>query len=237
MPLSTVIDIIDSCNFVEEVQPQFWGEPTMHPDLGAICRYVKDSGKRCVIYTNGTGKIPKDLDRCLVSVDAHTAELQKSIRPGCDFDTVVANVREAVDAGIAVDVRSTVCIENQDCIEEVKSFWEGIVGKVYCLPEIPRTRKVEDFSAPNQSYQCPRLTEQVVVLSDGRIVICCCDWKAQHVVGHIEENSGDILKTWNAGMAVYREMLGEGNFPDLCSSCGFRTRASEASPRTSSEEL
>ncbi len=65
-----------------------------------------------------------------------------------------------------------------------------------------------------------RPIERFHVLFDGRVVLCCMDWRAQYVLGNVNKNS--IKQIWHS--ARYEEIRekiykGKENAPVLCKKC------------------
>lgn len=104
------------------------GEPLLRPDVFDIGRYATDRGFRVVFGTNGTlvdegmADSLKEMpaSRIGVSIDFPTAELQDGFRgrPGA-FDAALAGVEQALDAGIEVQINSTVTKMNAHLLDDL----------------------------------------------------------------------------------------------------------------------
>ena len=67
--------------------------------------------------------------------------------------------------------------------------------------------------------RCWKLWHSAVVTWDGRVVPCCFDKDAQHVMGHLEKRS--FREIWNGPeYAVFRNQLIKGRSEiDICRNC------------------
>lgn len=104
------------------------GEPLLRPDLCQIGRYAVGRGLRVVMGTNGTllteemaaklKEIP--VSRIAVSIDFPTPELQDKFRgqPGA-FESAIAGIAKARQAGIEVQINSTITKMNVKCLDEL----------------------------------------------------------------------------------------------------------------------
>ena len=104
------------------------GEPLLRPDVFDIGKYATDKGFRVVFGTNGT-LIDKQMATALkempasrigVSIDFPTAEMQDKFRGKSGaFDAAVAGIKEARDAGLEVQINSTVTRMNAPLLDEL----------------------------------------------------------------------------------------------------------------------
>jgi MoaA/NifB/PqqE/SkfB family radical SAM enzyme len=229
MDVDLVAKIIDELDCVEEVQPQFWGEPTLHPKFREICFHIKSRDKRLAFYTNGSNPVYDiKADKIIFSIEADSQRrhLYETIRPGIKWTDVFKNFTDARKHGKKkikeLVVRITETPENSEWIDEIKAFWQQRCRSVVVVPETPLTRNL-DVGEPTP-YECKRPEEQVVILADGTIVLCCCDWHGTVPVGHV--NDGSVLETWNGEkMQAYRKLLVSGEMVQpICNTCGFMLR-------------
>ncbi len=92
-------------DLIEEITLMGWGEPTIHPQLGAILNFLNSYPVTKYLVTNGMklGEIQEllfqySVDILGVSLDGGTAETNNRIRKGGDFDKIVGNLREMIKA-------------------------------------------------------------------------------------------------------------------------------------------
>jgi len=222
--------IIDGCPEAKEVQPQFFGEATLHPDLPEAITYCKDRGKKVSLYTNGnwtgdwiTRELARsNLDKLIFSVEADTPALYELIRPGLDFHRLCTNIDNfnISKNHTTTIVRMTVCEENEENIDEIEKFWYQRVDGVVRVPECNTLRNGRVGLGSAHGYDCTRPWEQMVVKWDGTVVLCCCDWFGDYPVGHIDDG---IPECWNGReMDEFRGQLLRKEWPEICQTCGFR---------------
>ena len=104
------------------------GEPLMRPDVFDIGRYAVDRGFRVVLGTNGT-LIDKKMAAALkempasrigVSIDFPNAEMQDRFRGKSGaFDAALSGIKEARDAGLEVQINSTVTKMNASLLDDL----------------------------------------------------------------------------------------------------------------------
>lgn len=216
----------------QEVQPQFFGEPLLYPQLAEAIRFAKSQRKRVSLYTNGAllrGRIAQDIaeaapDRIIISIEADNAELYSKLRPGLDFDAVVENMeafRAIRKPATRLDVRMTVCAENRDRITEISRFWAARVDAVYSAPEMPQSRYIPIMT---RKGQCQRPFEQLVIKADGRVVLCCVDLHGDYPFGNIRDG---LRSVWdNKENQKIRAQVNSPNPLSLCKTCPFFSRPS-----------
>ncbi len=107
------------------------GEPLTRPDALSIAKYAVTQGLRVVVGTNGTlitGEIAAKLkavpiSRLGISLDFPVAKLQDDFRgqPGA-FDAVMAGIANAHQAGIDLQINSTITRLNVSYLDELLSL-------------------------------------------------------------------------------------------------------------------
>ena len=228
MDFDMFTNIVDSFPSTKIVQPQFFGEPTLYPRFVEVLKYLKDKDKIVEFYTNGSFPLNnlKEIaeanpDRIIFSIEADSESLYKKIRKGLDWNVVLKNIIEfkSLSKNTQVVVRMTICKENKNRINEIKKFWENKVDNVIAVPEACIKRgEVEHYN----KYVCVRPLNQFVVKANGNVVLCCTDWLAEYVVGHVKDG---CLKVWNSDKLNKLKMsINTENEPKICKKCGFKTR-------------
>lgn len=231
IPLDEALRIIDEvAPFINEVQPQFYGEPTLYPHLKEVVDHCKKLGKRVVFYTNGSGRFNFDEhwpDMVIFSIDYYGVETCRAVRPGLKFDKVMANVLDYVNnpkrpVWAKTMVRGTLCEENNYDEEAIRRMWGGIVDNVRCYPEMPRCRG-EYTGEVCEDYICQRTYSQMVITSDGDALLCCIDWHAETKGGNVADG---VLEAWLCdSLESMRKRVLSMDWPEICKDCGFRARS------------
>jgi len=210
----------------KQVQPQFFGEPTINPDLPEMIKYAKQGGRYVAFYTNGS--FPLDNadevckakpDRIIFSVEADNFLLYSGIRTGLDWYRVYDTISYIIQTypQIAYTVRMTACKENVKDLGRIVQFWKERVRHVVVAREIPKcATRTESY--PATIKHCARPWQQLVIKADGRVVLCCVDHHAQYVIGRIQHGPG----VWNnERFNKLRNQLNTESKPDICKLCGF----------------
>jgi radical SAM protein with 4Fe4S-binding SPASM domain len=105
------------------------GEPTLCPEFGPILRLLDSQRKPIVLFTNGAWQDPeyvvdmlracKNLDGILVSLHGHDAASHQAFAGTEHFPAILANIRRAREAGIAVNTNTILTRRNIDHMAEV----------------------------------------------------------------------------------------------------------------------
>jgi MoaA/NifB/PqqE/SkfB family radical SAM enzyme len=100
MPLWMFKKILKSFPTARQVQPQWFGEPMLHPDFDKIIDICKKYNKEVVFYTNGS-LIDKHLpslkklnkaDRIIISLEGSDKEIYERIRRGLSWEKLLFNI-------------------------------------------------------------------------------------------------------------------------------------------------
>ena len=157
-------------------------------------------------------------------------EIYESIRVGANFektqDNIVKLINERNRRGL---VKPTVCVfivaqkNNFYQVEKVKAFWRKIADNVNCTiidsrgGVLPSPELQWENIKARRLYPCIWPFRNLVVLSDGRVVLCCVDYDGIYALGNL--NNQTISEVWNS--SEYREIRelhfkGRGDKIKLC---------------------
>ena len=214
--------IIDDCGKagVKIVQPFNFGEPLMHNRLGEFIIYAKEHTKsRIQISTNAAlltnekavELLDSGLDRINIDIDGFTKDTFEKVRKNLDFDRVVENTEKFIELKkkFNKNIFITVSIINMDEtsgeIVEFKRYWKPRVDRVLDVQYNTWTGSVPPFSPPLNKggtggvrrFNCPckMLWDQMVILQDGKVALCCLDYDGKVIVGDMKNEN--ILNIWN----------------------------------------
>jgi sulfatase maturation enzyme AslB (radical SAM superfamily) len=214
--------IIDDNPQLEFVLVFQWGEPLLHKDLPKMVEYCSKRDIRTMITSHGhllTEKLSEELidaglTRITFSVDG-VGETYTKIR-GKDYEELkkkalaFKNIRDRKKNPLKIDSSMVVFDETEQDIERYKEEWSKIVDRVQLIPCLTSGKRVS---------KCRELWRgTLVVLSDGRVTICCADYDGNLIVGDARKES--LRKIWN-GVAI-RKLRKEHiarEFPSICASC------------------
>jgi organic radical activating enzyme len=161
--------------------------------------------------------IDAGVDSIDFSIDGATAETFEAIRIRLSFDTVRDNVlrflelRDRMRPEIIVRVRMAIQPSNAQEFKSFVEFWRARLSPndtVFGKPVQEWSTWERDVGhldglairtlPPNldfNSLPCVSPFDSVVILSDGRVPLCCLDYNAETPMGDVNESS--IAEVWN----------------------------------------
>jgi MoaA/NifB/PqqE/SkfB family radical SAM enzyme len=109
------------------------GEPSLHPDLPAICAYARAKGLHARMITNGTGMAEESFARAMAEAGLQLTHISVySVRPAVEetirgvpgtLEVAFAAARNCHRHGIAVDVNCVINKLNADHLDENVRTW------------------------------------------------------------------------------------------------------------------
>lgn len=195
-------------------------EPLLDRRLGDRVRVVREvfgSALELVVVTHGellteeTVARLHGVDRFAISIDAACRETYRRVRPGLDYDTVVANVLRLLRRGdVRVTTKFVVQRENQGEEDQFARFWRSHGAEVSLDRLCNRAGSLDAFErlwAPRSGVLrtlarrlydllvpcCPIPFTTAYVLADGRMITCSHDWEPRDVVGDLSSQSLDEI--------------------------------------------
>ncbi|MFZ5968445.1 MAG: radical SAM protein [Bacillota bacterium] len=140
------------------------GEPLMRDDLFEFASHARSMGLKPVIGTNGTlitfetAKRLKaaGIDAAAISIDHLHGEHHDRFRntPGC-FQEAVEGVKNCMEAGIRVQINTTITKENKEYILDITDFARKMGATShhpFFLVEVGRGENIEYLSLENEEY-------------------------------------------------------------------------------------
>jgi radical SAM protein with 4Fe4S-binding SPASM domain len=233
MSLDMFKKIVDALPFVKEIVPQGSGESTLHPDLVEAIKYANSKGKKTVLFTNASlltealsrELLESGLNRIAFSVDTDNKKDYEAIRPPLKWDTLLNNIKQFVemrDEGYKTTIQVNMVETNYNFNRywEIVHFWKNIVDMV----SFTHARSFDEaIKKVNRPMHCYRIEEELVIKSNGDVVMCCEDWYHQYKIGEVSNNitAKQFLEMFNYGLiASVRKSLKRGcEYPDLCDIC------------------
>jgi len=233
MPLSMVARILDELPTVRDVHPYKFGEPLLHPRFLDIVRMLKDRGRRVALYTNGSllsGALRDGLaemldedDMLSFSVEGSDRQTYEHLRRGLSWDVLIENVDAWQAVKRAKSEARLTAVRESDAQRDL-AFWSGRVDQAWAVPEEPFGRPVRGhFDIRFDSRTCHETNEDMAVLYNGDVVMCCGDCWGKFPVGNVRDGA---LAAWNSpAMTRCRSEAQE-----ICSHCLAQWVNEEASP-------
>lgn len=212
--------IIDQTeNAAKAILLYFRGEPLLHPGLANMIEYAQENtDARVILSTNATlltkrlgEKIIKSkLDDIVFSIDGYTKHTYEKIKIGANYDRIIKNVYNFIALRNKMKGKTNITIKliklgsNDTEIEAFEQKWR----KLGCNVEISRFNtwanqipNHNDFSNeinPNVSNcrsPCADLWFKCVVTYDGKVVLCCHDFRETKILGNLKNQK--LSEIWN----------------------------------------
>lgn len=223
--------------------PYLNGEPLLDVRLAERLQYCRDvcpaspleiSTNVSMLTDSWRRKLsPIRIDDVRLSVFGFTRETHQRMMPGLDYDTVMGNLWAAArddDFRTSLGVVGVVLLDHPLVTEEDRdrahAFCDEFGFELFEWGVLDRARNVKSFT--NSTFakrvvgcEQRRDIERLHVLYDGSVVLCCQDWRAEVVLGNLNETSIDEL--WNGEVYTdVRERISSGFpgvAPRLCQVC------------------
>jgi radical SAM protein with 4Fe4S-binding SPASM domain len=188
--------------------------------------------------------VNSNLYRLIVSLDGMTPETYSVYRRKGNFNTVlegIGNVAEAIkrrNSSLQLVIQFLVNRSNEAQIPEAKSYANEVKAvlklksmQIYNQEEIdywqPSGNKFRRYEKADGSYlirnslrnNCRRLWFNPVITWDGKVVPCCFDKDAEHIMGDLKKKS--FREIWNDSQyRLFRKRVLAGrNSIEICSNC------------------
>ncbi len=220
-------------------------EPLLIPDLEDYIIYAQKRGFIDIMFnTNGSllteDRINRLLDsgvtRIRFSLDAFTKETYERIRVGGNYERVVRNIENFLEAkssgGYKLPVTGVSLVvqrDNFDEIDDFVDFWSQRVDMVTLQQFMPPVMNADysRFYPPNNKYstdfsdgfKCVQPFQRLV-LRNREITPCCAMYSSELALGTFPEMS--LYDAWNSvSMKKLREIHKAGRYADnaVCNKC------------------
>jgi radical SAM protein with 4Fe4S-binding SPASM domain len=201
---------------------------------------------------NAIKTVESGLDELIISVDGTTQETYSRYRAGGELSKVLAGTKEILKQRGLRKSKSPYVIwqfivfrHNEREVDEIKRL-----GKEYGVDEVAvktaqiyDTVNAADMIPVNEAYsryrknadgkyvirnkmldQCWRMWSSSVVTWDGKVVPCCFDKDAKHVLGNLK--TGDLTEIWKSSVySDFRRTILKGRSGvDICTNCTEGTK-------------
>lgn len=217
-----------------------YGEIAILKNYRDYIGYVRQKSRsiRIVINSNGM-RMDEEMARCFieanvnmvnVTIDGATAETFESIRKHLKLEQVEANVRRLIalrdELGRKYPMVRVGMLDMPENHHEVGAFlakWTGVadhagLGGLYSrLGAVSYGEDGRDW----QRTPCWLLWNQMPVLSDGSVALCCDDWDGEAVLGNLHQSTIRELWVANVERQRLRALHLEGRSAEIpiCASC------------------
>ncbi len=230
--------------FAKCIQLYFLGEPTLHTDLNRIIKHFKCHTNAAIevstnlsvydSYREWEDFLQSGVDRVYCCIEGVSQKSHISLRSTGNFEKAVTAVKNMskikmnrqLDTDIVVKNIGTIFNKNEQ--KEIKQFWEEIPGTRTLTSWMntwagfmPSLKKIGLIEAPNSNAvreACAELWNKMVIRWNGKVVLCCHDWKPEHILG--DSNSESLFNIWNGEKIIAaRNAHMRKNFSGICAKC------------------
>lgn len=201
---------------VKRVHMHNYGEPLLDRELPRRIKLAKDYGIRHVYFvTNASLLTPEmsreiiraGLDEFKISFYGTNKKTYNETMKGLDFDSSVQNVNDFIKIRRELNsVKPKVVIQylpqeaNKSRTDDFFNIFRTVIdeGNGDCL----NIYSLHNFGDGREYYKPDKISgicnypwRTMIILNDGRVVICCFDYNGVQVVGDVNKN--DIKEIWN----------------------------------------
>ena len=232
MSFGTFKKIIKQCKEigVNEVHFQNFGEPLFDSELFRKIRYAKDMGiKKTVIYSNGSlfterninSMIDSGLDELFISFEGYTKEIYENLRKGLSFDSISNNIRNL--SVLRTDkpriiIKTVYSEKYRKYKQSFEDYWRVWVDEI----DFQRIHNWSEGEDCERKSICNAFWNYMTITWNGRVLSCCLDWDAKHIMGNA--NKEKLIDIWNNNRyrTLRRIMLwGYSDALSLCNGCSL----------------
>ncbi|MCB2156314.1 radical SAM protein [bacterium] len=237
----SIVDQITEQPTVRRISPYLMNESMLDSGLPERIKYITDK-KQPHQYTKinshgnactermAKGLLDAGLDRVNFSVQGIDPDVYQdlmSLRLEKTLENI-ARMQKLRDEG-GYKTRIRVCMLRTTAIEPhlpaIKKFWaeRNVTLNINQLENRGNHKKIKSVEIANRALQtydwCPRLFNQIYILFDGRMVMCCADWEQTGIMGDASKDR--LSEIWsNATYKEYRRRFLDGDVKGLiCDGC------------------
>jgi MoaA/NifB/PqqE/SkfB family radical SAM enzyme len=212
-----IVDQIVAMPSLRRISPYLMNEPMLDKHLPERVRYIADrKPDRVKIKINSHGNacteamarglLDAGLSQCNFSVQGIDPEEYRRTM-GLNFERTVENIERMVRLRDEGDYHTNIRVVMLDTamthphLEEIRAFWRerGVKININQLENRGRSARIQSDEIAVHALQtyhwCNRLFDQVYILFDGRMVMCCADWEQTGVMGDASRDS--LAEIWH----------------------------------------
>lgn len=222
MPFSLFEKLIEEISeykeTVKRVHLHNYGEPLLDRELSRRIKLAKDYGIEHVYFVTNASLLTPELSREIIVAGLDEFKISfygtdrktyNDTMKGLDYDKTIKNVKEFF--GIRKDVKSLkpkVTIQyipqtkNQSRIDAFLNLFDGVIDKdigdslnICSLHNYGDGRNYHNVQTDGITSTCSYPWRTIVIMHDGKVVICCLDYNGVQVVGDVNKNT--IREIWN----------------------------------------
>ncbi len=198
----------------------FQGEPMINQSLPEMVAYASQHNITTCISTNGhfltkeTASRLKQagLGKLIVSLDGADSKSYSLYRQGGRFETVLQGIRNAVEAGLCVELQCLLLSSTENQLDEVKRLGRELgvsnikfkTAQFYNIdPLMPANKRYSRYKegsiVPKKPLRdrCWRIISSIVINTDGEVLPCCYDKACLHSFGNLLKQGATKDALWS----------------------------------------
>jgi len=207
--------IIDDCleNGIESVNLNFYNEPFLDNLIFERIEYAKSKEIKVSLFSNGSVLNKEIIDQILdsgideidFSFDGFSKKTYEQIRVNLNFektrDNILGLIEERNKRGLNKPKITMIFVKSDKNIGEVndfKNFWKDKADVVGFSQDDNRNQTLDlsKFKTKKSiAYPCRKPWSELIVMSDGRVPLCCVDCDGSIILGDL--NNQTISDVWN----------------------------------------
>ncbi len=236
--------VVDECGTmgIDRIILNFYGEPLLHGDIVDFVRYARRNTKARVGFDTNGMLLAEELSRSLLSeginivVSFHGLDRASyhTIYGVDAYDKVVANVKRMIEINEGLGNPSRIIIQTtkmdityrDDAVvhERLLELFGGSVSH-----SVTSCTSIAGFSREDhrldkkqfvRSHPCSSLLDQLAVLWNGDVTVCCTDFDGLLVIGNVKNST--LQELWNSSRhRVFQRLhlLGRYGAMPICARC------------------
>jgi len=186
----------------------FQGEPTLNKELSGMVRYATDNKIITSVSTNGHFLNPDvcrelksaGLGKLIVSLDGADEESYNKYRRGGDFNKVIEGIKNAVQAGLKVELQCLLLSSTENQLQKMKELAKklGVWKLTFKTAQFYKQDSLMPSDEKNSRYKkgtltikrelknrCWRVMSGIVITTEGEVLPCCYDKEGAHSYGNL----------------------------------------------------
>jgi molybdenum cofactor biosynthesis enzyme MoaA len=194
-------------------------------------QYVKVTSHGGLLTENmAKGLLDSGLDKLKISVQSLNADAYWNIM-GLSLAKTLKNIDRFLELKKKGDYKlprleivMVDSVQTHDEIPRIRRYWQDRGIKLYIEPVENRAdqQSIRDTAVGEHGLKsfswCRRLTEQIYILYDGRMVQCCADWEQRSIMGDLSvQRLADIW--YGRRYSDYRRKFAEGDVSGMICAC------------------
>lgn len=215
----------------------FNGEPLLDTEIFERIRYLEDRGIKTQITTNGIildedamiKLIDSRLEYIAISVLSLNPSIYKELRGLGNNEKIVNRVRQLKhlvdEKNSKLEIQAVAIDYPRNDLEEFVKYFHSIGVHVGIHRFTNRVHDIHlNYNVCNETKmnrgECIGIEDNLIVLSNGEVVFCCCDFRGRSSLGNLKDYNYSIAELMENG--VLKDIISNqknGIFKGICKEC------------------